>query len=504
MKYVVAHDVGTSSVKTVLINTDGQILSADTNHYEIFYSNGNWAEQNPEDYWKAIVKGTKAVIEKTEVNKDDVLGIIHTTQAMGIIPINKSGEVLRNNISWVDGRARKEARQVMNKLGGKLIFKKIAGTLIYGKDVIPKLLWIKNNEPKIYQETDHFLDVNGYLRFKATGDVAIEKSGACSYGYNLKGDKWLPIFKMAGIDVHKLPKVISSTDCVGTLTKEAAEELNLPQSVKVFGGCDDTQSAAIGSGAVRLNEAHIYLGTSAWLGVTVEKDYGFKNGAATLASGDPSKNILVGITESAGANIEWILRSFFPEEHFNNDTDLFNIFEREMTGVPKGANDLIMTPWFLGERAPVSTTLTRGTVFNLTHIHHRGHFARAACEGIGYNLRWIKENIKRDFKIDIDSIKVIGGGSANKSWMQGLADITKTKIITTKNPTHSGAIGAAMIAFVGLGIYDSFEEIDRIVKVNQVFTPHTDDYVTYDKLYRTYQKLYKSLHKTYQYINRKG
>jgi xylulokinase len=140
----------------------------------------------------------------------------------------------------------------------------------------------------------------------------------------------------------------------------------------------------------------------------------------------------------------------------------------------------------------------------LTHIHHRGHFARAACEGIGYNLRWIKENIKRDFKIDIDSIKVIGGGSANKSWMQGLADITKTKIITTKNPTHSGAIGAAMIAFVGLGIYDSFEEIDRIVKVNQVFTPHTDDYVTYDKLYRTYQKLYKSLHKTYQYINRKG
>ncbi len=500
---VLAHDVGTSSVKSALIDSDGNIIGHATHSYPFYLPQPGWAEQEPMDYWNAIVTNTKELT--TLINKDQILGMVFTTQAMGIIPVDKKGNVLYKNISWVDGRAEEQAKWMMNMFGGRATFKSFLGIEITGKDVIPKLRWLKQNEPEIYKNTYKFLDVNAYLRFKATGKMAAEWSGACSYGFNLKKKDWEHLlFIASGIDRTKLPDLIRSVEIAGKLTKNAATELDLPLDTLVFGGCDDTQSAAVGSGSTGDVEAHAYIGTSAWAGVTTKKSLKFKNGAVCVQSADPNENLVIGITESAGNNLEWLVNNFYKKElEETGRENIYKILDEEAAKVPAGSDHLVITPWFLGERCPVSTTTTRSTVFNLSLEHTRGHFVKALSEGIGYNLRWIFENYEKDFKFKIPNFRFIGGGSQNDQWMQTIADITGRKITTTNHPTMAGTIGAAMCVFVGSGLFDDFNAVNKIVKPAKTFTPNPENKAIYDELFITYKDIYMSLKATYFRANSK-
>ncbi len=501
---VIAHDVGTSSNKAVLIDSVGTILATKEEKYQAYFPNPGWVEQNAEDYWEAIVKSTRNMMENSGTNPNDIVGMVFTTQAMGIIPVDKSGNTLRKNITWVDGRAEKQARWAMKRFFGKKAFKAMIGIEITGKDVIPKLVWLKKHETKTYNSTWKFLDVNGYLKFRATGKMVAEWSGACSYAFNLKKKDWEKIFfRVLGIDVQKLPALVKSIDWVGGLTREAAEACGLPEGLAVYGGCDDTQSAAVGSGAILEGEAHIYLGTSAWVGVTTRRAPKFKNGAVCLQSADPNKNLVVGITESAGANLEWLIERFYKREKVDLKGDIYEFLNEEASQTPPGSDHLIFTPWLLGERCPVSTTLTRGTIFNLSLEHTRGHFVRALSEGIAYNLRWIIENFEKDFDFQIPNLKITGGGSQNDHWMQIIADVTQRKIEATYRPKMSGAIGAAVIAFVGSGIYPGFEKVKDLVRVRKVFEPNPDHTDIYHEMFENYKDLYHSLKKTYRKANEK-
>jgi len=224
-KYVISHDVGTSSVKTALIKDTGEIVAHHTSSYPIKHTRPGWVEQDPDDYWHGSVVNTRKVMEVSNIDTGNIIGMVFTTQAMGIIPVDQSGKKLRDNITWVDGRAYEQARWMMNLLGGRTLFTKIIGTEITGKDVLPKLRWLKQNEPDVYRKMDKVLDVNGYLKFRATGKMVFEWSGACSYVFDLKTKKWVTLlFRLIGFDVSKLPSLVRSTDVVGTLTKEAAED----------------------------------------------------------------------------------------------------------------------------------------------------------------------------------------------------------------------------------------------------------------------------------------
>ena len=502
-EYVIAHDVGTSSVKAVLIDIEGNIIASSEEEYGFTYPNPGWVEQDPEDYWKASVASTKSVLNSSGIPVTKIIGMVFSTQAMGIIPIDKSNKVLCNNITWVDGRAEKQAVKLMRRFLGRRIFKSLVGIELTGKDVIPKLMWIKEKQPDIYKKTEYFLDVNGFLKFKATGKKVAEWSGACSYAFNLKKKDWERLlFKLAGFDIGKLPPLVRSTDVVGTLSPEAASELGLPESVQVFGGCDDTQSAAVGSGSTREGEAHIYLGTSAWAGIITGKNLKHKNGAVVLQSADAQKNLLVGITESAGSNLDWMIAKFYHLE--KNDPSIQNIYsfiEGETEGIPPGSDHLIFTPWLLGERCPVSTTTTRGTIFNLGPEHTRGHFVKALLEGIAFNLRWIFENYRRDFGFNPEKIRAIGGGSVNENWMQGFANITGKVVETTTQATMAGALGAASCAFVGSGLMDSFHEINRFVGVSNTFYPDASLAGLYGELFESYKQVYLGLKKAYVHAN---
>lgn len=504
-RYVIAHDVGTSSVKAVLIDIEGKIISSSEEEYDFAYPNPGWVEQDPEDYWKAIVASTKSVLKSSNVSSSEIIGIVFTTQAMGIIPIDKENNILYNNITWVDGRAEKQAEKLMRRFLGRKVFKSIVGIELTGKDVIPKLMWLKETQPELYKKTEYFLDVNGFLKFKATGKKVAEWSGACSYAFNLKKKDWERIFfKLAGVDTAKLPPLVRSVDNVGGLTEDAAKEMGLETGLPVYGGCDDTQSAAIGTGAIGEEEAHIYLGTSAWVGVMTKRQPKFKNGAVCLQSADPSKNLVVGITESAGANLEWVIERFYSmEKEHIKDGSIYDIMDQEANEVAPGSNHLIFTPWLLGERCPVSTTTTRGTIYNLSLEHKRGHFVRALAEGIAYNLRWIIENYEKDFSFKIPSLRITGGGSQNDHWMQIFADVTKRKIVTTNQPKMAGAIGAAMCAFVGAGVFEEFKAVQDIVGSNKEFLPNPDNFDIYDSLFNDYKNIYSSLKASYENSNSK-
>jgi xylulokinase len=504
-KYVIAHDVGTSSSKAVLMDIDGNILETVIIEYGFQYPHPGWVEQSPEDYWQATVQSTRKIITNTSLNSEEVIGIVFTTQAMGIIPVGRDGKILMNNITWVDGRAETQAKKLMNRFAGKTAFKSFVGIEITGKDVIPKLMWLRDEKPEIYGNTHKILDVNGFLKYRATERMVAEWSGACSYAFNLKKKDWERIFfRLAGIQQEKLPELVRSVDIVGGLCGRAAQEMGLEIGTPVYGGCDDTQSAAVGTGAIQEGQAHIYLGTSAWVGVTTKKAPKFKHGAVCLQSADPEMNLVVGITESAGANLEWLIERFYSCERKNlKDAEVYKLMDEEAMKIKAGSDHLIFTPWLLGERCPVSTTTTRGTIFNLGLEHTRGHFVRALAEGIGYNLRWILENYERDFGFSISSLRITGGGSQNDHWMQIFADVIQKYIETTNQPKMAGAIGAAMCVFVGSGKYKDFEEVNKLVKVKKVFTPDPGNSKIYDKLFKDYKDIYRSLKSTYIKANSK-
>lgn len=503
MNYILAFDVGTQSTKAVLIGTDGKVYATHEEFYEFLLPKPGWVEQRPSDYWQTICDTTKGVCKTLDFTKEKVLAMVFSTQAMGIIPVSADGEILHNNISWVDGRASVQAKKIMKRFLGEFIFEKISGVVISGKDVIPKLLWLKENEPDIYNKTHKFLDVNGYLKFMCTGKMFAEWSGASSYAFNIKKKDWEHLFfKIAGIDNAKLPDLVSPTDLVGTLTEKAANELGLPQDVKVFGGCDDTQSAAIGSTQTKHNQGHIYLGSSAWIGVSIDDNHTHKNGVACLTSANPKSNLLVGITESAGVNIEWALEKFYSKEK-EDGINIYDLMEKEVAEVASGADNLIFTPWFQGERTPITSTTIRSTIFNLSLEHGRGHIMRALLEGIGYNLLWTINNIKRDYKIELKELVVIGGGSQNDAWMQSLSNILNCPLRTTTEPKMAGAIGCAMTAFVGLGIDGDFSKIINYNPIYKSFTPQKEHQAVYQEMFKSFKNVYKSLKKPYIKINLK-
>jgi len=502
-KYILAHDIGTSSDKAVLVDFSGKIIATATSPYDTLYPHPAWVEQVPSEYWRAVCDTSRRLTKEHNIKPEEIKGIVFTTQAMGLIPVDEKGEVLYNNITWVDGRAEKQAQAIMRKFGGKKMFTMIVGTPIMGKDVIPKMRWLKEEFPDIFNKTKFFLDVNGYLKMKCTGRMVAELSGASSYGLDLKKNTWLSAMKLIGMDMSKLPPLVKSTDNVGGLTKQAAEEMGLAEGIPVFGGCDDVQSAAIGSGMNKDEEIHIYLGTSAWVCAMSKTHSKFLHGAAAIKSADPDMNIIVGITEAAGSNIQWLVDQFFKHEKEKYGEGIYAYMDKVIEDIPPGSENLICTPWMLGERCPVSTTTTRATLFNINAEHTREHLMRAIYEGIGYNLRWILENFRKDYGFSCNTFRIIGGGALDKAWMQIIADITGVEFQVVKDPRNAGALGGAIIALIGLKEIQSFEKASDFVSVEYTYKPNQDNAKVYGNLYRSYKDIYYGLKDAYIRANLK-
>jgi len=503
-QYFLAHDTGTSCNKAVLVEVNGNVCCTASVEYPTMYPKPDWAEQNPEDWWQAVIASTRKVIKQSGVSPKDIIGITHTTQLMGIVPMSPdSPKPLRPAIIWLDGRAAEQATRMMAKFLGPRVFAIIGGTALTGKDALPKLMWLHEKEPDIYNKMECFLDVNGYLTYRSTGVKVMEWSCASAFGFDIGKKDWLRgVEKYIGLDMAKFPKLVRSNDKVGALTKEAAAELGLLEGTPVFGGCGDMQSAAIGSGAVCEGDGHIYLGTSGWVGVTTKKAFTGNDGVVCLQAADPDMAFLSSEMETAGACLKWIADNFYKAEKL--DPKIPNVYKLmdEMTQtIPPGSDGLIITPWIYGERSPVADTWVRSTFFNLSAEHTREHLLRAMYEGVAYNLRWMIELVEKEFHYPLPVLRVIGGGARGEPWMQIIADVTGRRVEAVSHPLEAGAVGAAMTAAVGLGLYPNFASIKKVVKVERVFEPQACNGECYDGLFQAYKRLYRCLQGLYHDVN---
>lgn len=500
MALVLAFDVGTSGCKAALVNEEGRLQGTAFEPYPTHYPRPLWAEQDPADWWQAVCVTTRRLLDQQQVSPSQISGIAFSTQMVNLLPVDKEGNPLRPCISWLDGRAEEEAEQVMRRVGGRAIFAALVGVAITGKDVLPKYLWLKKNEPHIYQQAAALMDCSGYLLARTTGRLVAEWTVSSVTGvFNLKTKTWdTTLMRFLGLEISKFPELVLPFEQVGGLTRRAAQEMGLLEGTPVFGGAGDTMTAAVGSGAVGEGEGHLCLGTSGFVGIVTSKRVVGKRGIPTIQFADPRMLLLVAETETAGACLKWAAREFFQREA---DGETFARMDREVSRIEAGSARLLFTPWMYGERTPIADERLRAAFINLGANHSYAHLLRAVYEGVGYNMRWIVDNIEELYGFRPDPLRTMGGGAKGLPWVQIVADITGRTLECVAEPQQTTALGAAYLAMVGLKWLSSIEAVKSLVQVTHTVRPQESTRPVYDELYAVFKQIYPRLKGIYYRLN---
>lgn len=488
--YIASYDVGTSGVKATFLNVKGEVCSYSTVTYSLLTPQPNWVEQDPALYWEAICLASKKAMQQLDAAPSQVKGIAFGTQWKGILPLDEHDEVLYNTIIWLDGRAAEQAVKLNERLNTNVM---------YDREYWPKLMWIKEEMPDLYKKTNCFLEVNSYLKFKATGIKAVDMTNNFIFSTNQRLQTYYDrILKAADLDPGKFPPLVMSAERVGGLTAKAAIELGLVEGIPVFGGCGDIPAIAIGAGSSSLGGNHIYLGSSGWFGTVIPERI---NGIGELyQSFDQDKDLMIYPIQSACMTLDWAINQFYKVEKGILEDNIFMLIDKELTDVPAGSLSLIATPWIHGELQPLSNH-AKAVFFNITNHHDRRHFLSAIMEGICYMLRWKIEIFEKETGQTLDSIRVVGGGACSEPWMQMMASILQIRVSVPSSPQHAGAVGTAYCALIGLGICKDFEEADQNILENRTFLPNKEHTGLYNQLYGVFKSLYPRLKDVYETLN---
>jgi len=533
-KYILAIDHGTGGPKSAICDTRGNVLEWAFQEVPLHVSKGGGVEQDPEDWWNAIKKTAKQVIDKSDAPVDNIAGVCNSSQWSGTVPLDKDGNQLHNCIIWMDTRGAKQIedfyKSIIQVSGYSLskILKWIkrtgGGPSQSGKDPIAHILWLKENMPDIYEKTSMFLEPQDYINFRLTGEYAASFASIHMHWMtdirdinNVKYSKKL--IKTLKVDPTKFPMLKRSIDVLGPLKKEVSDELGLLKDTKVVMGAPDLHSATVGSGAVRNYETHIYIGTSDWVLCHVPyKKTDISHNMASIPSAIPGRYMVANEQEIAGGALQFLRDNilYHKDELLREEAvpDVYKIFDRMVEKTPAGANGLIFTPWLIGERTPVEDHTIRGGLYNLSLEMGRNHLIRAIFEGVAYNIRWLftyveqfiqKSKIKETpgmTKKDtiIPEVNIIGGGGQSGVWCQIIADVLNRPIKQVKNPIQANARGAAFIGAVGLGLL-KWDEIPKFIEYSNTFKPNPDNREIYDKLYKEYLNIYKTMGKIYKRLN---
>lgn len=519
-KFILAHDMGTSADKAILVSVQGDIIETAKREYPIFHPNPNWAEQNPEDWWTAIGDTSKEVLKKAKVKPSSVVGLTFSSQTQSVIAVDKSGTPLRPSISWLDGRSADIMREKLWKWPRIKGFN-IPKVLQYiqltggapgktGKDQIGKLLWLAANEPDVFHKTDKFLDAKDYMIYRLTGNMVASVDIAVIWWMldtRNNRNEWHPkLCQWAGITPDRLPEVRPSAAKVGELITGAASHLGLAPGTPVINGAGDLAAAGLGSGAIKNGEMHICVGTSGWVGGHFRKrKIDLPHYTGCVGSTYPEKYYLgMAHQETIGICLEWLRNNvLYHKDQLKKEyhvSEVYQIFDELAETVSPGSEGLMFTPWLYGERAPIDDDYVRGGLYNLGLNHSREHIIRAVFEGIAFNLRWAKDTLE-DLYDPVESLNIIGGGANSDVWCQIFADIMDRKIRRVKDPQNAGAKGVALLAAVTLNYIDSYESIADFIHVDKTFTPNRANRDLYDRLFLEFKNLYKQNKKWFKRMN---
>jgi len=519
-KYILAFDHGTSGMKSAIIDTKGQVIDLDFKDTPIhFFPNGG-AEQDPEDWWQALIQTAKKLVQRNVVSAEQIVAIGISSTFSSTVAVDKNGQHLMNSLTWMDSRG---APYIQEKIGGfpevsglnlfkalKWVSKTAGGPSPSGKDDIAHVLLTQHEFPEVYEKTHMFLPSKDYLNLRLTGKFAASYDSMHLFWVtNVKDINNMyyddTLLKMAGIDKDKLPPMKKSTDILGTVTASVADEIGIRRDVKVVMGSPDHQSACIGSGAVRDFEGHLYIGTSSWVECMVPfKKTDILHSIASFPTAIPGKYQCVNEQDLAGGCLPFLMDNilFYESEQIPTviPDEAYDALNTVAEQVPPGSDKLIFTPWLNGERTPVDDTQLRGGFHNMSKTTNRNHMIRSVMEGVAYNTRWMLQYVEKFIGRPLNPISIIGGGAKSTIWCQIFADVLQRDIRQVKGPIHANARGAAFIALAGLGEI-SFEDVPNLVQYDATFTPNPDNRAIYDELFNAFLRIYKANKAIYQSLN---
>ncbi len=511
--YILAIDLGTSSLKLALVSTRGEVAGFTTRTLPISYLAEGGCEQDPEEWWKAICSAARELVASKVVPIDDIIGISCTTTWSGTVALGPDDKPLMPCIMWMDSRGAPYIKKLFGgfpevegyNLPRLLKWIRLTGGVpgMSGKDSIAHILFLKNERPELYRATKKFLEPMDYLNFRFTGRCAASFATITLHwatdNRDLSNVQYSDdLLQTLGVERTKLPDLLPAGSVLGPLRPEAARELGLSERVQVVMGTPDIQAAAVGSGAVRDGEAHLCVGTSSWIiaHLPYKKSDLFHN-MATLPSAIPNRYIVTNEQESAAGALNWLKDSLlFPADELNTvaPADAHQTFNTMAARIAPGSGGVLFTPFLNGERSPVDDRSVRASFVNLSLTTTRAHLVRAVMEGVAFNSKWLFGFVEKFMGQRVPEVTIIGGGARSDVWCQIFADVLDRPMRQVKDPVMANARGAAFIGANALGKL-SFEDVPALVPIAKTWAPDAKNRRIYDGFFAEFQNLYRSTSK---------
>ena len=475
MPYMMGIDVGTTGTRAVVVRPDGHVVGAATgNHEPMRMARPAWAEQDPEDWWRAARVAIGAALDQASLKGCDIAAVGFSGQMHGVVLLDSAGMVLRPALIWCDQRSQEQCDWITRRVGAERIIQYVSNPALTGFSA-PKLLWVRDNDPQIFARVAHFLLPKDFVRFRLTGEFSTDVSDASgTLLFDVTHRRWsAEMLQALDIDSAILPHAYESPEVTGTITSEAAALTGLEPGTPVVAGAGDQAASAVGNGIVLPGLASATLGTSgvifSYTDVPVLDPHGRIH---TFCHAVPGKWHVMGVTQGAGLSLRWFRENFGAAESWyagQIDVDPYELIIREAEKVRPGSDGLLWLPYLMGERTPHLDSQARGLWFGLTAAHTRAHLIRSILEGVAFSLRDSLE-IFGELNIPVEQIRASGGGSRSLLWRQILADIFGKELVTLRT-SEGSALGAALLAGVGAGIYGSVEQTAEAIQVKDRLKP---------------------------------
>ena len=502
MNYLIGIDIGTSATKTVLFDEEARVVASASVEYPLYQPHNGWAEQDPHDWRDAALETLRRVMDESGAGPEDVKGIGLSGQMHGLVMLDEKGEVIRRSIIWCDQRTGAEVEDMLAIMPRERWIEVTANPPLTGWTAA-KILWVRKNEPENYARCRHILLPKDYIRYVLTGVFAAEVSDASGMQLlDVPGRCWSEeVLEKLDINPEYLGKLYESCEVTGTILPEIAARTGLSEKTVVVGGAGDNAAAAVGTGVVEDGKAFTTIGTSGVVfahssQVTIDP----KGRVHTCCCAVPGAWHVMGVTQAAGLSLQWFRNNFcqdYIEAAKQQGIDAYDLINMDVAAIPAGSERLIYLPYLMGERTPHLDPDCRGVFFGLSAIHTRAHMLRAVMEGVSYSLCDCNDILK-EMGVHVSQMMACGGGGRSPVWRQMLADLYDCQVKTV-HQSEGPALGAAILAGVGCGLYESVESAcRRLISEDKSASPVKEQTETYKAYHALYQELYGQLKGCYK------
>ncbi len=493
-------DIGTGGTRAVLLDAEGRVLSSATaEHAPITAPHAGWAEQDPDDWWRAVCRAIPECLTRGGASANEIGAIGPTGQMHGLVLLGDDGTVLHPSLIWCDQRTEAECRAITEKVGSQRLIELTANPALTGF-TLPKIWWVQKNEPNVWARVRSILLPKDYVRFRLTGTRATDVADASgTLLFDVVNRRWSPaMMEVARVSEDLLPRVFESHEVASHVTEEGARATGLRAGTPVIAGAGDQAAGAVGLGIVRPGAVSATIGTSGVVfAATASPVLDPQGRIHTFCHAVPNRWHVMGVTQSAGFSLRWFRDQFGAEAGSGGDSNrnAYDSLMQEAGKAPAGANGLLWAPYLMGERTPHLDPNARAALVGLTASHTRAHIVRAIIEGVAFSLRDTL-TIFSELKLPIESIRLGGGGARAALWQQVQADIygMPVDIVAAE---EGPAYGAALLAGVGASMWPSVETAcETAVRVAKRVEPDKTRMALMDRQYAAFRKLYPALRDT--------